>query len=176
MIHAIKNKLQIRFNYEKYLEDTITSRVVETYCSKEFKNRWYLVAKDIKGSNPKTFALDRMTDLEITSTKFIVPASFDIHELFKHCYGIITPTNQQPEEVILSFDPDQGKYIKSLPLHKTQKILIDNDDELRIKLTVYMTHDFIMELFSYSNNVKVLQPVSLVKKMKEEYEKALKRY
>jgi predicted DNA-binding transcriptional regulator YafY len=176
LIHAIKNKLHIRFDYEKYWEDSITNRQVEPYCLKEFKNRWYLVAKDYKGTHPKTFALDRMADLEITSTKFTVPASFDMHEMFRYCYGIITPQDQKPEEVVLSFAPDQGKYIKSLPLHETQEILEDTEGELRIKLKVYITHDFIMELLSYSNNVKVLQPVSLANRLKKEYEKAWKLY
>ncbi len=176
LIHAIKNRLQIKFKYEKYWEDTITNRLVEPYCLKEFKNRWYLIAKDSNGKYPKTFALDRMTDLEITNIRFSIPASFDMHELFRYCYGIITPTDQQPEEVILSFDPDQGKYIKSLPLHETQEILEDNDDELRIKLKVYITHDFIMELLSYSNNVKVLQPKSLTNRLMAEYENAWKQY
>ncbi len=176
LIHAIKNKLQIKFKYEKYWEDTISNRLVEPYCLKEFKNRWYLIAKDSKGQYPKTFALDRMTDLEITSNKFIVPATFDMHELFRYCYGIITPTDQQPEEVILSFDPDQGKYIKSLPLHGSQEILVDTEDELRIRLKVYITHDFVMELLSYNNNVKVLLPVSLANRLKGEYEKAWKQY
>ena len=176
LIHAIKNKLQIKFKYEKYWEDTITNRLVEPYCLKEFKNRWYLIAKDSNGKYPKTFALDRMTDLEITNIRFSVPASFDMNELFRYCYGIITPTDQQPEEVVLSFDPDQGKYIKSLPLHETQEILVDTEDELRTKLKVYITHDFIMELLSYSNNVKVLQPKSLALKIKEAFEKAWKQY
>ena len=176
LTHAIKNKLQIKFKYEKYWEDTISNRLVEPYCLKEFKNRWYLIAKDSKGQYPKTFALDRMTNLEITSTKFILPARFDMHELFRYCYGIITPTDQQHEEVILSFDPDQGKYIKSLPLHGSQEILVDNEEKLRIKLKVYITHDFIMELLSYSNNVKVLQPKSLALKIKEAFEKAWKQY
>lgn len=176
LIHAIKNKLQISFNYEKYWEDTITNRLVEPYCLKEFKNRWYIVAKDIKDTHPKTFALDRMTALEIKNVKFIVPASFDMQEMFRYSYGIITPVNQKPEEVVLSFNPDQGKYIKSLPLHETQAILVDTEDELRIKLTVYITHDFIMELLSYGNNVKVLQPLFLANRLKAEYEKALKQY
>ncbi len=176
LIHAIKNKLQIRFNYEKYWDESITSRLVEPYCLKEFKNRWYVIAKDIKDTHPKTFALDRMTDLEITSTKFIIPVSFNMQDMFRHCYGIITPTDQKPEEVVLSFDSDQGKYIKSLPLHETQEILLDTEDELQIRLKIYITHDFIMELLSYSNNVKVLQPVSLAIRLKEEYEKAWKQY
>jgi predicted DNA-binding transcriptional regulator YafY len=176
LIHAIKNKLQIRFDYEKYWDETITNRLVEPYCLKEFKNRWYLIAKDVKDDYPKTFALDRMSGLEITKVKFNVLESFDMNKLFKHSYGIITPQDQKIEEVVLSFEPEQGKYIKSLPLHETQEIVVDNEEELRIKLKLYLTHDFEMELLSYADNVKVLQPVSLAGKMKTALESAFKKY
>ncbi len=176
LIHAIKNKLQIRFDYEKYWDETITNRLVEPYCLKEFKNRWYLIAKDVKDDYPKTFALDRMSGLEITKVKFNVLASFDMNKLFKHSYGIITPQDQKIEEVVLSFEPEQGKYIKSLPLHETQEIVVDNEEELRIKLELYITHDFEMELLSYADNVKVLRPVSLAGKMKTALESAFKKY
>jgi len=176
LIHAIKNKLQIRFDYEKYWDETITNRLVEPYCLKEFKNRWYLIAKDVKDDYPKTFALDRMSGLEITKVKFNVLESFDMNKLFKHSYGIITPQDQKIEEVVLSFEPEQGKYIKSLPLHETQEIVVDNEEELRIKLKLYLTHDFEMELLSYADNVKVLQPISLAGKMKTALESAFKKY
>ena len=176
LIHSIKNKLRIKFHYEKYWDESITDRVVEPYCLKEFKNRWYLVAKDVKNTYPKTFALDRMGDLEITNSKFIVSASFDMNAMFRYCYGIITPKDEKPEEVILSFDSEQGKYIKSLPLHESQEILVDDEEELRIRLTVYITHDFVMELLSHRNNVKVLQPASLVEELKASYERAWKQY
>jgi len=176
LIHAIKNKLQIRFDYEKYWDETITNRLVEPYCLKEFKNRWYLIAKDVKDDYPKTFALDRMSGLEITKVKFNVLASFDMNKLFKHSYGIITPQDQKIEEVVLSFEPEQDKYIKSLPLHETQEIVVDNEEELRIKLKLYLTHDFEMELLSYADNVKVLQPISLAGKMKTALESAFKKY
>lgn len=176
LIHAIKNKLQIQFDYEKYWEDSITKRVVEPYCLKEFKNRWYLIARDINNAHPKTFAIDRINDLEITNVKFVVPSSFDANELFRNCYGIISPTDQKPEEVILSFDPEQGKYLKSLPLHETQVILLDNQDELRIKLTVYETYDFVMGLLSFGESVKVLQPVSLLEQIRMAHKKAFEKY
>ncbi len=176
LIHAIKNKLQIRFDYEKYWDETITNRLVEPYCLKEFKNRWYLIGKNVKDGQTKTFALDRMAALEIGRTKFAVPTTFDKNNFFKYSYGIITPKEDNLEEVILLFDPEQGKYIKSLPLHTSQEILVDNEKELRIKLKLYITHDFVMELLSYGNNVKVLQPVSLANRMRDEHLKAFQQY
>ena len=176
LIHAIKNKLRIKFVYEKYWDDAITHRLVEPYALKEFKNRWYLLGKAVNDSYVKTFALDRMTELEITNVRFEVLPSFNMKEMFRYCYGIITPKDQVPEEIILSFEPEQGKYIKSLPLHESQEILVDTAEDLQIKLKVYITHDLVMELLSYGERVKVLQPVSLAEQIKTALEKSLGQY
>lgn len=163
LLHAIKNKVQIGFSYQKFWEGTITARVVEPYALKEFRNRWYVLAKDLKDQKVKSFALDRLSELEITNRKFRLPADFNINDHFKYSFGIISPNEPKPQEVILSFTPFQGKYIKTLPLHHSQEVLTDNEDELVIKLTLYVTFDFLMEVLSYGDNVKVIQPESLVK-------------
>jgi len=176
LLHAIKNTLQISFAYHKYWEDEITHRIAEPYALKEFKNRWYVLANDLKDKRVKSFALDRLTDLVITRRKFQLTNDFDVNEHFKYCFGIISPNENNPHEVILSFDPIQGKYIKSLPLHESQVILKDNKDELRIHLTLFLTQDFVMELLSFGDNVKVIQPMSLIAEITQTYKNALKLY
>jgi predicted DNA-binding transcriptional regulator YafY len=61
-------------------------------------------------------------------------------------------------------------------LHHSQKIIKDTDDELQISLTVYLTHDFIMELLSHGNTVKVLSPQSLIDDLVEIYTEAIEQY
>ena len=176
LLHAIKNHLIIKFSYEKYWEEKMTSRTVKPYALKEFKNRWYLVAKDWKDGSVKSFALDRLTELAITTKSFPYPKTFSIEEHFRYCFGIISSNGQEPQEIILSFDALQGKYIKSLPLHDTQKIVIDTEDELQISLRLYISHDLVMELLSYGEHVKVLQPVELVDIVKEAQENGANQY
>ena len=176
LLHAIKNKVQISFSYKKFWEDEMSQRTAEPYALKEFKNRWYVLANDLKDNKVKSFALDRLTELEITRKKFQLPIDFDVNEHYKYCFGIISPNEHQPQEVILSFDPFQGKYIKTLPLHESQVILKDHEEELLIKLTLFLTHDFLMEILSYGDNVKVIQPESLIEELKTSYENALKLY
>ena len=176
LLHAIKNKVQISFSYKKFWEDEMSQRTAEPYALKEFKNRWYVLANDLKDNKVKSFALDRLTELEITRKKFQLPIDFDVNEHYKYCFGIISPNEHQPREVILSFDPFQGKYIKTLPLHASQVILKDNEEELLIKLTLFLTHDFLMEILSYGDNVKVIKPESLIEDLKTSYENALKLY
>lgn len=176
LLHAIKNKVQIRFTHRKYWGNEIPERLAEPYALKEFRNRWYVLANDLKDNKIKSFALDRLSELEITKKRFQSPKDFNVNEHFKYCFGIISPNSLQPQEIILSFKPFQGKYIKSLPFHESQEILKDNEDELLIRLTLFVTHDFFMEILSYGENVKVIKPDNLISDLKTSYQNALNRY
>jgi predicted DNA-binding transcriptional regulator YafY len=176
LLHAIKNRFQIKFFYQKFGNELGEIRIGEPYALKEFKNRWYVIVKDHKDERIKTYALDRLTELDITNKTFNYPKGYDILASFKYCFGIIGADDRQKEEVILSFERHQGKYIKSLPLHESQQVLKDNEDELQVKLELCITFDFIMELLSYGESVKVLKPKSLIKEIKTAYQNALKQY
>lgn len=64
----------------KFEENDISQRNAEPYALKEFKGRWYLLAKDRKDYQIKTFGLDRIQELEITNKNF-------------NCHRILTQTN-----------------------------------------------------------------------------------
>jgi len=176
LLHAIKNHFKIKFTYLKFWDDEPSQRSLEPYALKEFKNRWYVMGKDGNDKMVKSFALDRLSNLEITNNPFQFPANYNIEENYRYCYGIISPNDEVPQDVILSFTPFQGKYIKTLPLHHTQQITIDNEDEVRIKLKLCLTHDLLMELLSFGEEMKVIAPVQLVNQVKQAHEKAYKRY
>jgi predicted DNA-binding transcriptional regulator YafY len=176
LLHAIKTRVQIRFSYLKYWEGELTHRLAEPLALKEFKNRWYILAKDLKDNKVKSFALDRLSSLEITKKHFDVPEDFNMSGYYRHCFGIVGPNGQEPQEVILSFVPFEGKFIKSLPLHDSQEILVDDEEELRLKLKLVLTHDFLMEVMSHGDNVRVIAPDKLVKEVKAIYRNALNQY
>ena len=176
LLHAMKNNVQVSFDYQKYHCSHVSPRTVVPLALKEFKYRWYLFAQDTYDKRIKEYGLDRIRDLKILKTKFPKNTDFNLNQMMKQCFGIFTPSNEKPQKVILSFNPDQGKYIKSLPLHESQKILIDNEKELRISLNIYLAYDFKMEILSYGETVKVLEPKKFAEEIKDTYQKALKQY
>ena len=178
LLHAIKNRLQISFSYQKYYKEHAENRTVNPLALNEFKYRWYLVAQDEYDKRVKIYALDRITALETSKLKlqFSEDNDFDIRQMLQHCFGVIIPKDEKPQKTVLSFEPFQGKYIKSLPLHASQQILIDNDKELRISLNIYLTQDFKMEVLSYGKAVKVLEPEWFAKEIQENCRAALERY
>lgn len=176
LLHAIKNCLEIEFTYHKFWDIEASQRKTNPYALKEFKNRWYLIAKDHKDKIVKTFALDRLSNLQIKAQKFESDTSYNVEENFRYCYGILGSDVEIPQEIVLSFEPFAGKYIKTLPLHHTQQILIDNKKELRIRLKLKVTYDFMMELLSHGNTMKVIEPQSLVEEIKKTHYNAFQQY
>ena len=176
LLHAIKNRLLIKFTYTKYWNDDISERSVEPYALKESGYRWYLISKDKKEGKIKTFGLDRMSELEILKQKFVYPKDYNPNDDFRFSFGIITNSAKEPNEIILSFDPFKGKYIKSFPLHASQQVLVDDKNELRIKLNVHITEDFIMEILKFGDEVKVLSPKSLINQIRKTLSASLENY
>ena len=170
-IHAIKNTKIISCIYTKYWEGIPVKKVLEPYAVKEFRNRWYLIAKDRNDKDfiLKTYGLDRITNLEIHSSTFVKNNNVNVEDMFINSFGIISTLGQKPTKIILSLIPWQGMYVKSLPIHHSQRILIDNNNELKLELNLVPTYDFYQELLTHNERILSLEP----KAVREEYLKFL---
>ena len=122
------------------------------------------------------FGLDRIQHLAPTGRPFAAPADFDPATYFAHAFGIIRPTDGElPQEILLRFTPVQGRYALSYPLHSSQEVLLTTDQEIRLRLFVYDTHDLRMELLSYSPEVTVLAPAALRDWLRQQHQGAAQR-
>jgi predicted DNA-binding transcriptional regulator YafY len=176
LLKCIQERKLTEFTYTKFWSDNPSKRVVEPYALREAKSRWYLVAKDLKDNTVKTFALDRLTEPAIKNKTFVYPKDEILIKKFKYCFGVITPDEGEPDTIILSFTPFQAKYIKTMPLHSSQKVVEETDKKCIVELTLFPTHDLIMEILSFGSEVKVLSPKSLAKEVVKAHKKALGRY
>lgn len=164
ILYAIQNNFQIAFTHTKFWNMEITQRTVKPIAIKESQHRWYLIAQGNKDGKVKNFGFDRISDLKILNTKF-KPIVFNVEKAYKHAFGI--ETYEPVQKVILVFSWQQGNYIKSFPLHTSQKIISDTEDALQIELYIHPTNDFIMELLKYGSEVKVKEPQQLRNKIKK---------
>ncbi|WP_209391405.1 YafY family protein [Chryseobacterium sp. RR2-3-20] len=166
IIYAIKSSKIISFNYTKHWEGIPRKKVVQPYALKEFRNRWYLLANDHDGQELflKTLGLDRISELAISRSTF-KKQEVDIDALFVNSFGIISTVGEEPTTITISFEPWQGMFVKSLPIHHTQKILTDTNEQLKIELTLVPTYDFYQELLTHAERILSIEP----KSVREEY-------
>ena len=77
---------------------------------------------------------------------------------FRESFGIINGTDETATQVILSFTPEQGRYVESLPLHHSQALISKSNEEIQFEYYIRPTYDFRMEILSYGSKVKVVEP------------------
>lgn len=175
LIDAIKTRREVIFEYTLVRnDDNIISRQVKPYFLKESLGLWYLVALDGK-DRLRCFGIDRISNLAITDNHFKRNKEVNASDLFKNSYGIWDDPTVPVEEIELSYSPIDGKFLKAMPLHSSQIILVDNPYEFRIKVKLRITNDFVMALLARSNSLTVISPLSLKMRIRDIYERALQR-
>jgi predicted DNA-binding transcriptional regulator YafY len=176
IVDAIKNQEIIRIRYQSFDRPEPKEHWVEPYHLREYNHRFYLIGKSqkVKDGAIITFALDRMDKIWPTN-QFFDAGNFNHTAYFQHAIGI-TVKEEAPEEIILSYTPHQGKYIKSQPLHASQEIIVDTEQECRIRLNLVINHELIMMILKDGERVKVLAPNHLADRVLKEAIAVVARY
>lgn len=174
IVSAIDTNFTILLDYQKFCQSTHSIREVEPYLLKEDRHRWYVIGRTVSNGKITTYSLDRINDLAISEKRFS-PSNFDFNEYFRYSFGITVP-EVDPVEVILSFNQLQGFYLKTLPLHSTQKTLIDSEDEFRISVTAKPSWEFYEKLLGYGGKVRVISPQLVIDTLKSIAGQIIKRY
>ena len=112
-------------------------------------------------------ALDRISQFEIKEETFRRDPDFNLEEMFDGVFGI-TIGDGEVESVWLKVDAHQAKYLRSLPLHRSQMELRKNDEYSIFALRVRPTFDLRQRILSLGSTTEVLKPESLRNEIREE--------
>lgn len=167
IIEAMHSNNVIEITYQRFVEDEPHSVCVEPYCTKLFHQRWYVVANNIEKKHLQTYALDRISDIKILAKTYSIDPNFDAKAFFLNSFGIFASENEQPQRILIKVDATQSKYLRTLPLHHSQKETITNDKFSVFQYYLVPTKDFVFELLSHGAFFEVLEPASLRETMKE---------
>lgn len=175
LVKAIHALHPVEFDYVNYRNDCAEKHFsVLPHFLKESNQRWYLLAYD--GATMKTFGIDRIRGLEIREdVTFERNTDVSVTDLFNDSYGLWNDPSIPVEDIELKYDALDGRFVKSAPIHRSQRILADTPDGLRISLRLRITNDFVMELLSRSRSLEVVKPQHLRERIRHVYEEALKR-
>ncbi len=175
VIDALKQNRRIRFSYKSYTRSLPTDGIVlEPYFVKIFKQLWYVIGLNVKDRQVKTYALDRISSLNILQDTFAMPEEVNPSEFFKDCFGIITNRNSA-KRIVLRVEPTQAKYFRALPLHSSQQEVV-HDDYSIFTYKMRITYDLKEEIMSHGATIEVLEPKELKTLIRTELEQALKNY
>ncbi len=176
LVESIRERREVVLKYQPFGKDE-KRHTIHPYFIREYKARLYLIAKDIhptKAPKTLTFSFDRMNDV-IKMNKTFDEASINNKAYFDATIGI-SKTDDKPQKIVLQFAPHQSNYLLSQPLHHSQEVVAQNKNEFTISVEVVINYELTERIKGYGSQVKVLQPKSLAKELREDAQALLKLY
>lgn len=166
ILAAMKENHVVNITYRSFKSTRSHTFPIEPYCVKLFDNRWYVLAHNINYEDVRLYGLDRIELAEIATETFKLPKGFDAEEFFSTAYGIVIGSGEKPVRIVIRANEDHKHYLKSLPLHHSQRLIEDHGEYADFDLYLAPSYDFVMKLLQVGAMVEVLKPASLRKTMK----------
>lgn len=174
IINALRGNHIIRFSYKAYTTSIAKEVVLEPYFVKIFKQRWYIVGRNNTDSKVKTYALDRIVDINLTADTFEPDPTINAKTYFEYAFGLIVEKGPI-YKVSIQTTPRQAKYWRDLPLHHSQAEFIHEAYSI-FQYNMRISPDLLRELMSLGSEIKILEPKVLREQLREELIKALNQY
>ena len=174
LLQAILTKRTLKMVYTPFGKDSYTERVYP-YHLKQFNDRWYLIAQAVGYDTYGHYALDRIESFEEISLPY-KESEVNFNEYFDDVIGVTVPERYEPVDVILRVWSNRFNYIKTKPLHLSQRIISEEDGYTKISINVKINKELISLLLSFGPDVEVIAPASLRAMIAKDTEAMLYKY
>lgn len=159
---AIYYQRSLDILYQSFRAEEPTKLTISPYLLKEYKNRWFLIGYSGAHEALTTMALDRIESAEENNEAPYVENTFvDLDAYYEDLIGVTRKIDDIVERVVLRFHPQQAPYIKTKPIHGSQKIVRLDADGLVISLELILNFELDALLLSHGDLVEVLEPPAL---------------
>ncbi len=172
----ILNKQVIEITYKSFKSRQASVIPFCPYLLKEYRNRWFVLGLNVQAKTVLLLALDRIEKLSVTSTHKYVKPSFNVFEYFDDVIGVTKDLKSIPSKVVFKIDALNAQYINTKPLHKTQELLKVEDDGIIYSIDVVLNYELERELLGFGEQIKVLSPKRLSRRIVGRLKKSLKQY
>lgn len=175
---AIQSKNKIAFTHYNYQHKRYTSYIITPLQLREYQRRWYVVGLPEKENHIKTFGLARVSKLENMGLSNPLPAEiYKQLEKFDHIIGL--NYNEYGKAVIIELlvSEQQYNYLKSLPLHASQRKEEDlTNGWVRLSLYLIPNYELNMQILKMGREVVIEKPIWLREKIQNTLKETLNLY
>lgn len=175
VLKTLKSNTCLRFDYHNYTRSRPTPGIVlEPYVARIFRQRWYVLGRNVKENKIKTYALDRMSKAVDTGIPFVQPEGFEPDAYFRYSFGIVV-NESEPRDIVIRTNHHNAKYFAALPIHPSQQQTV-HDHYCLFRYRMQITDDLVQELLSQGSRIVVEEPKELRMLIQEELRKTLEGY
>ena len=133
----------------------------------------YVIGHDHQSGEIRTFAIDRIVEIEATDKSFEVAPSFDFDTFVSSAFGVISET---PVAVRIRFDSDWKNHVMEHTWHPSQKVAELSDGGVELTMEVGGTTEVRNWVMSFGAGAEVIEPSALRADVITELERVTARY
>ena len=126
------------------------------YHLKQYNNRWFIFGLNNESKQIQNLALDRIVSIDESKIPYFVNSEIDFEEYFEDVVGVTVDSNQESVKVVIKVSADLWPYIKSKPLHGSQKKKETTDEFTIVELDVKINYELISLLFSFGESICIV--------------------
>lgn len=168
LFELINNKQTAVIEYRGFSHRESRFIEISPQYLKQYNNRWYLYGLNVLyGKEIQIYPLDRIMGLKESSSKYAELVDFDWSDYFADMMGVsrLSESNEPQLVKLLILDAEQASYIKTKPLHWSQKKLKRTKNGFETSIKVLLNYELQKILLSFGSKIVVLSPKSLKDKL-----------
>lgn len=165
LLDAMRENRLITISYQPFTEDEAFELRLRPLFVKLRERRWYLYADKPDDPKIKLYALDRIVELRVSRECFTPPADLDPAGYLSETFGVAVYDDIPPCTIRIRATGDGAKYLRTLPLHASQREIGSSDGRAIFEYRVAPTPEFCQAMLNIHGNFEVLSPLDLREKM-----------
>jgi predicted DNA-binding transcriptional regulator YafY len=164
---AIVNKITLLITYQSFKARQAADVIFYPYLLKEYRNRWFILGMKKQGKEIITFALDRIQNITQQDKElFVQHKNFEPHTYFDNIIGVTRNYAEKPTTILFWASQFHAPYIKTKPLHASQKIVEEVKGGTHFSIEVIPNFEMERELIGFGEGIKILSPNNIVRQIK----------
>lgn len=175
LLDAIRGCREVSFDYHKLASSKSERRSVRPHHLGQIEHGWYLIAYDPAREAMRTFALQRIANLEIHKSKFSRQAGFNARDHLGGGFGVWSYAGEQQRkhEVHVRFEGYAARVVAERQWHSTQAIRKIKPDGSVIEFQADLSglEEITRWILSWGSKAKVLGPPELKQRVQDELRK-----
>ncbi|MFZ4594966.1 MAG: helix-turn-helix transcriptional regulator [Verrucomicrobiaceae bacterium] len=175
LLDAVRACREVSFDYHKLTGSKPEHRTVQPYHVGQIEHGWYLLAYDPARKAMRTFALQRITKLQVLKSKFERNPRFNARDHLGGGFGVWS-YDEKPNhahEISIRFEGYAARVVAERMWHSSQEIRKLKPDGSVIEFQAKLSglEEITRWVLSWGSKAKVLGPTELKKRVREELEK-----
>lgn len=143
------NEQVLNLGYRSFKQESALWRVFHPWYLKQYNSRWFLFGWDEERSAMSNFALDRIEGFSVQYDQEFRKCDINFEEYFDDILGVTKPDEEKVREVKLIFSTQRAPYVRTKPLHPTQKTRVLEDGRLEVRVNLIPNKELTQILWSF---------------------------